>query len=382
MKVKNILNGFTCLPARLIGVCLYLLAAQCANADIVPQVENNEGFIKWDTYRLYFDNRKTPSSTSSSKPYQNALEIYNETKECDPTKSFADCDSTSGIKIFLNAPNPQVANARSSDPAIAAALRPNNTHASGIYITSYGREATVTPDPKSSPITLIAQSGIHLEPHGSHQGLRIDGTNNSGTDLRIDLSQGSTGIAVYGSPDTKGTYCDYLKLNCERTVAMRLTNGIMELQNIQIARSITRQDTMSYALANQALGVEVFTHWHTTGSNDMTPIHCVYNSTVTADSIIKLNAYKRASSMKGAHSYAVKDVWGPKQIPSDCKGPQLIKTDSAGTYSNGAPSDDLTLTGGFSVYILGSSAAPLDPGAWSQQDRPSFIYEIIQPLTQ
>ena len=40
----------------------------------------------------------------------------------------------------------------------------------------------------------------------------------------------------------------------------------------------------------------------------------------------------------------------------------------------------VTGEGGFSVAILGAGTAPLFPGDWQEADRPSFLFEIVDPL--
>ncbi|MFE8602347.1 hypothetical protein [Archangium violaceum] len=136
---------------------------------------------------------------------------------------------------------------------------------------------------------------------------------------------------------------------------------------------------MAYRLATKSIGIEGFTNWHVDAS-DPIPRHCVYHDGVIADSIIRVTAYKRATNLQVAHSYAIKDVWGPGGISAGCASSQLVKTDAAGVYGYGPPPSALAASGGFSVYILGPTGTPLDPGQCSQADRPQFLYEVIQPL--
>ena len=56
-----------------------------------------------------------------------------------------------------------------------------------------------------------------------------------------------------------------------------------------------------------------------------------------------------------------------------------MKTNVAGVYGYNFSANYIT-EGGFSVAILGADGAPLDPGAWNESDRPSFLFEIFDPI--
>ena len=71
-------------------------------------------------------------------------------------------------------------------------------------------------------------------------------------------------------------------------------------------------------------------------------------------------------------------LW-PTRRGAACTGRQSIKTDAAGVYGYSFPAS-VTGEGGFSVAILGAGTAPLFPGDWQEADRPSFLFEIVDPL--
>jgi hypothetical protein len=59
---------------------------------------------------------------------------------------------------------------------------------------------------------------------------------------------------------------------------------------------------------------------------------------------------------------------------------QNIKTDAAGVYGY-TFSESMMDEGGFSVAMLGPDpSVGLDPGMWGETDRPSFLFELIEPL--
>ena len=94
---------------------------------------------------------------------------------------------------------------------------------------------------------------------------------------------------------------------------------------------------------------------------------------------IKLYIFDTSPDLQETHSYVIVDVWGPGNAQSPCIDVQNIKTDAAGVYGYSFPTNYIT-EGGFSVALLGSGDSPLDPGIWGEADRPSFVYEIIDPL--
>ena len=67
------------------------------------------------------------------------------------------------------------------------------------------------------------------------------------------------------------------------------------------------------------------------------------------------------------------------EAPSACTATQNIKTNASGVYGYAFDASTAAL-GGFSVAILGPDSAPLDPGVWDEQDRPSFSYEVVDAL--
>ena len=129
--------------------------------------QNSYGYQFLENSRWTMDNRSDPAG---SLPRHELIQIFHETAMCTENSSFSDCNGTAGIKIYAN--GPQIVDHDWSDSGYAAAaLRTHHTHASGMYIVSFGQASTVT----DYEFELIPPSGIHLEPHGAHQALRIDG---------------------------------------------------------------------------------------------------------------------------------------------------------------------------------------------------------------
>jgi len=328
------------------------------------------GYQWLDSSRWTMDNRADPAGGS---PRHELVQMFHETPECTEHSTFADCNATGALKFYVNGPR-ITDNDWSEAGYAAAAVRRYHTHTSGIYLVSFGQYGTVT----DYAYALIPPSGLHLEPHGAHQALRIDGTANSGENIRIDASAGSTGIAIYASADA-GLYCDDLSLDCEDTYSLYLRGGRLHLEDLQIERSATdARDAGVSTLHDTSLGVEHFYSWHERDGG--LPVHCTWNTTVTGDSLISVQPYSTSPDLTVAHSYAVIDVWGPGSAPTDCLDSQSIKTDAAGVYGYTFPASH-TAEGGFSVVILGpEESAPLYPGDWQEGQRPAFLYEVIDAL--
>ncbi|MBM75962.1 MAG: hypothetical protein CMK59_11230 [Proteobacteria bacterium] len=327
------------------------------------------GYQFLENSRWTMDNRSDPAGTL---PRHELIQMFHETPMCTDQSTFADCNGTAGLKIYAN--GPQIVDHDWSDAGYAAAaIRTHHTHASGIYVVSFGQASTVS----DYPYELIPPSGIHLEPHGEHQALRIDGTNNSGENIRIDTTLGSKGLTIYESPQTS-IHCDALGLECETSYPLYLRGGTLHLEDLLVERSSTDSRNSGPAtLHDTSLGIEHFYSWYI--DENVIPIHCTWNSTVSDDSIIKIQPYSTSPELQVSHSYAIVDVWGPGNAPANCTVAQNIKTDAAGVYGYNFPSNYLT-EGGFSVAILGPDQDPLDPGIWGEQDRPAFLYEVIDPL--
>jgi hypothetical protein len=244
-----------------------------------------------------------------------------------------------------------------------------------MYLVSFGQLSYVT----DYAYGLIPPSGIHLEPHGAHQALRIDGTGNSGENIRIDTTLGSTGISIYESP-APGLYCEELGRDCSESYPLYIRGGQVHLEDLSFARSATdARNAGVWMLHETSLGVEHFYTWHT-DPNTALPVHCTWNTMVTANSLVRVQAYTTSPDLLHSHSYALVEVWGPGSAPAVCTASQNIKTDAAGVYTSNLPKGYET-EGGFSVAILGPSATPLWPGDWQEGDRPSFLYEVLEPLS-
>ena len=332
--------------------------------------KNDYGYQFLENSRWTMDNRSNPPGDSTR---MELIQFFHETPECGPTSTFADCNATAAAKFYINGPRITDHN-WTADGFREAALRKYHTHASGMYMVSFGQYGTVTDYPHG----LIAPSGIHLEPHGAHQAIRIDGTGNSGDNIRIDTTYGSKGIAIYASPST-GLYCDDLGYDCSKSYPLYLRGGTLHLEDLTVERSaIDARNGGAATLFEQSMGIEHFYSWHDDADSGL-PVHCAWNKTVTDDSIIKVQPYSTSPDLVEAHSYVVVDVWGPGQAPTSCTQVQSIKTDAAGVYGYSFPGSHLT-EGGFSVAILGSDTSPLYPGDWAEGDRPSFLFEVVEPL--
>ncbi len=320
--------------------------------------------------RWTLDNRSDPPGAD---PRHELMQLFHETPECEDGDTFDDCNSTAAVKIYVNGPT--VDDNDWSEAGFAdRAGRRIHTHASGLYVVSFGQAAI----PSDYGYAIIPPSGVHLEPHGAHQGLRVDGSENSGENVRIDLAPGSTGIAIYEGSEAAST-CAELRDDCETAWPLYLRGGRLHFEDIQVERSATDARGAGVATLHEtSFGVEPFYSWHVDAETGL-PVHCVWNTTVSAESVVRLSPYTTSPDLPVAHGFALVDTWGPGEAPADCTGTQLIKTDAAGVYGYAFPSD-LTAEGGFSVAILGPDPTPLDPGEWRETDRPSFVYEVIDPL--
>jgi hypothetical protein len=331
--------------------------------------QTDYGYQWLDSSRWTMDNR---SMQPGSQPRHELVQMFHETPECALDATSEECNSAGAMKIFLNGPR-ITDNDWSDDGYAASAAKRYHTHASGIYIASFGQLSRL-----SDLGGLIPPSGIHLEPHGSHQGLRIDGSVNSGENIRIDTSLGSKGIAIYGS-DSPSPYCDSVDGDCEVSHPLYLRGGTLHFEDLRMERSAddARNGGASW-LHSASMGVEPFYSWHEDAQSGL-PVHCTWSSAVGTESLIRLQAYSASPDLPESHSYSVVEVWGPGEAPAACAASQSIKTDAAGVYGYSFPSSMLS-EGGFSVAIHGPGAAPLYPGDWAENDRPSFLFEVVDPL--
>lgn len=328
-------------------------------------------------YQWLTDSRWTMDNRSplpGSGPRHELLQMFHETPECLEDSEWVDCDATGGQKVYVNGPR-VTDNDWSSEGFATAALRRYHTHASGLFMVSFGQLGYVT----DHPYGLIPPSGIHLEPHGAHQALRIDGIGNSGDNIRIETTLGATGLAIYESP-IPGLYCDELRPDCTESYPLYLRGGRLHLEDLTVERSLLDARGMGVAtLSSTSLGIEAFFSWHTDGDTGL-PVHCAWNETVTADSVIRVAAFSTSPDLLTAHSYVIVDTWGPGAAPASCTGTQVIKTNASGVYGYDFDAA-MTAHGGFSVAILGVGDAVLNPGDWDENDRPAFSYEVIDALT-
>ncbi|MFZ5477553.1 MAG: hypothetical protein ACOZNI_12325 [Myxococcota bacterium] len=325
---------------------------------------NTEGGIWWlNEAQWYGDNRHDPPGRL---PTSELVELYHETAECGATSAFSDCDATGGIKLYANGPR-ITDNDWSAAGYAAAATRAYHTHASGMYLVSFGQYATVTDYGQ-----LIPPSGIHLEPHGAHQGLRVDGTGNAGDNVRIDLAMGGTGLAVYTSPDT-ALYCQELGRDCADAYPLYLRGGTLHLEDLAFERSVDdHRGSGAFTAGAASLGVRrlVEYSWAEAGMYAW----CVYNTKVTAESLVFVRPY-------GVHARAfdarLLDTWGPGEAPDACVGTQLVTT-SAGTYGYGVPDDATAALPGFRVVLVDADG-PMDPAVFVE-DHPVVSYEVVEPI--
>jgi len=320
--------------------------------------------------RWTMDNRANPPG---ERPRHELVQMFHETPECVEGSSFADCDATGALKMYVNGPR-ITDHDWSTEGFAAAAVRPYHTHASGLYLVSFGVSSYVV----DYAYGLIAPSGIHLEPHGAHQALRIDGTGNSGENVRIDTMLGATGIALYegGGP---GLYCEALGGDCSRSYPLYIRGGTLHLEDLAIERTHhDARNTGTAPVGTSTLGIEPFYSWHIDSDSGL-PVHCAWNETITDDSIVRVFAHSTSPDLLVAHSYAIVDTWGPGNAPTACTATQNIKTNAAGVYGYAFDATTQAL-GGVAVAILGPDTTPLDPGIWDEADRPAFSYEVVEPL--
>jgi len=320
--------------------------------------------------RWTMDNRADPAGA----PLRHELvQMFHETPECLSDSEWADCDTTTAQKVYVNGPR-ITDNDWSPEGFAAAAVRRYHTHASGLFLVSFGQLANVT----DHPYGLIPPSGIHLEPHGAHQALRIDGVGNSGDNVRIETTLGSTGIAIYESPDP-GLYCESVRSDCTESYPLYLRGGRLHLEDLTVERSLLDARGAGVAtLGTTSLGIEPFYSWYTDAATGL-PVHCTWNETVTEDSVVRVSAFSTSPDLLTAHSYAIVDIWGPGDAPAPCTASQNIKTNASGVYGYVFDAA-LTAQGGFSVAILGSMDTVLYPGDWDENDRPSFSFEVVDAL--
>jgi hypothetical protein len=335
--------------------------------------KTERGFHHLTESRWTMDNRTDPAGVM---PRHELIQMFHETPECIDGATFAECNSSGALKMYVN--GPRITDHDWSEEGLYTAARKfHHTHASGLYIVSFGQGSSVS----DMPYGLIPPSGIHLEPRGDHQALRIDSTQNSGENIRIDTTLGSTGIAIYESP-IASPLCDEMPGDCEKSHPLYIRGGRLHLEDIEVERSVVDARGAGPAtLHTETMGIEHMYSWHIGTEFDLdVPVHCTWNSRTTSDSIVKLTAYGTSPDLGVSHTYTILDVWGPGEAPDACRVTQNIKTDAAGVYGY-TFSDSLMEEGGFSVVMLGpDSGSALDPGMWRETDRPSFLFELIEPL--
>lgn len=265
------------------------------------------GYQWLERARWTMDNRTDPPGVGER---HELLQLFHETVACADGDDFADCNSTAALKIYANGPRIDTHD-WSPEGYAAAAVRPQHTHASGIYLVSFGQNFV----PADVGYGVIAPSGVHLEPHGAHQALRVDGTGNAGQNVRIDVMAGGTGLAVYGS-EAPAAYCEELGLACDETRLATLRGGVVRLEDVTVERSIEdARGAGVVTVSADSVGVEPFYSWHTDDETGL-PVHCAWNDTVTDDSVVRISAYTSSPDLVVAHSYAVVSVWGPGNAPA------------------------------------------------------------------
>jgi hypothetical protein len=328
------------------------------------------GYMQLDNGRWTWDNRAIPPGHS---PTRELAELYHETPACGADRSFADCDTTAAMKIYVNGPDRETNDWSAAGWARMAAV-PRHTHALGLYLVSFGREST----PSDWPYALIPPSGILLEPHGAHQALRIDGTGNTGDNVRIETTLGATGIAVYEG-EIPGLYCDDLGRDCTRSYPLWLRGGRLHLEDLETERSA--EDARGggvFWTHGQTLGVEPFTTWHIDPALGV-PAHCVYATRATARSLVRVQPHGAAAAWPEAHTYVVLESWGAGGAPPECTAAQLIFTEAAGVYGVD-PGAARAAGPGFRVALLGGGPVAIDPAEFGEGAAPSFLFELIEPL--
>ena len=327
---------------------------------------NTEGGLWWlNEGEWYGDNRRDPAGTM---PSHELIELYHETTECEEGMAFADCNATGGIKMYVNGPR-ITDNDWSEEGWLKSAARPYHTHASGLYMVSFGVVSTV-----SDYGQLIPPSGLHLEPWGAHQALRIDGTANAGDNIRVELSDGATGLAVY-STGTPALSCDSIGRECDESYPLYLRGGRIHLEDLQVERSVDDHRGAGILTWGAAtLGVKRLIEYSWDSQEEL-DAYCLFNSEVGTDTLVFLEPY-------GLHSRSFEprllDVWGPGEAPSECTGVQSITTSAGGTYGYGAPSSAMAGLGGFRVVLVDADG-PIGPADFVE-DYPVVSYELIEPI--
>jgi hypothetical protein len=323
--------------------------------------------------RWTMDNRTNPAGVT---PRHELIQMFHETPECVDGATFADCNSTAALKMYVN--GPRITDHDWSEAGLYESARKfYHTHASGMYIVSFGQGSSVS----DMSYGLIPPSGIHLEPRGAHQALRIDSTQNSGENIRIDTTIGSTGIAIYESP-LASPLCEEMPGDCDLSHPLYIRGGRLHLEDIEVERSmVDARGAGPATLHEETMGIEHMYSWHVGSEFALNvPVHCTWNSRTTSDTIVKLTPYGTSPDLPVSHTYTIVDVWGSGESPEECRTLQNIKTDAAGVYGY-TFSADMIEEGGFSVAMLGPDAShALDPGVWQETDRPSFLFELIEPL--
>ncbi|HJN77790.1 MAG TPA: hypothetical protein QGF58_27980 [Myxococcota bacterium] len=309
------------------------------------------------------DNRNDPPGEF---PATELIELYHETTECEEGFAFADCNATGGIKMYVNGPR-ITDNDWSADGLRNAAIRRYHTHTSGMYLVSFGQLSTVTDYGQ-----LIAPSGIHLEPHGSHQAIRIDGSANAGDNIRIDLSKGATGLAIYTGDEA--SYCEDLGRDCSTSYPLYLRGGVLHLEDLRVETSVDEhQGVGAFTLASESLGVRRLMTWSWV-EEESVYAHCVFNDNVGEDSLVFVAPYGLAAMPLDV---VLVDVWGPGDAPTACTETQMVTT-SAGTYGYGSWASVDTAHGGFRVALVDSTGS-MTPSALGE-DYAVFAYQIVEPL--
>jgi hypothetical protein len=327
---------------------------------------NTDGGLWWlNQGEWYGDNRRDPAG---SYPSHELIELYHETTECEEGMAFADCNATGGLKMYVNGPR-ITDNDWSEEGWLKAAARPYHTHTSGLYMVSFGVVSTV-----SDYGQLIPPSGLHLEPWGAHQALRIDGTANAGDNIRVELSDGATGLAVY-STGTAALSCEELGRECDESYPLYLRGGRIHLEDLQIERSVDDHrgvGILAYGAATLGVKRLIEYSW---SSDEGLNAYCLFNTQVSSDTLVFLDAY-------GLHSRTFEprlvDVWGPGDAPAECAGVQSITTTSGGTYGYGSPTATMAAMGGFRVVMV-DAEGPIEPADFVE-DYPVVRYELVEPI--
>ena len=352
-------------PKSLIALVIVSMGAsgQASIARAVEdRTESQAGLRLFQPFGIYWDSRFDSTPKRKKEESLPILKIFHSVRECTSSPCV---QGSPAMYVLLNAPS-------NGGDLREAALKRFHTHTSALYVQSYGQA--------SKPST-IQPSGIHLEPHGSSGGLRVDAANSSGNAIRVEVPSDGKGILVVGSP-RPSKYCESADHgNCEARAGAQalidLRGGVLRMSDSSLSRQISRNGRSLFYLHRRQVGEVEWRTWNRKSAAGRLACTCVFNQTVESKSLVRVSP-GRAGYLVAPHSYSVQSVWGPGSAPQSCRATQLAwPMESSKAYGIGSPPEELTKSAGFEVCLHQSEEDPA-PERWDPSQPPaSFSFEVL-----